>query len=46
MRPIAAGQIVRRIAAKCMCAIVKEKAAVFFRGDQPSSGQFGVECQG
>ncbi len=46
VRPIAAGQIVRRITAKCLCAIVKDKAAVFFRGDQPSSGQFGVACPG
>ena len=46
VRPIAAGQIVRRIAAKCLCAIVKDKAAVFFRGDKPNSGQFGVACPG
>ena len=46
VRPIAAGQIVRRIAAKCLCAIVKGKAAAFFRGDQPNSGQFGVACPG
>jgi hypothetical protein len=46
VRPIAAGQIVRRIAAKCLCAIVKGKASAFFRGDTPNSGQFGVACPG
>ncbi len=35
----------RRIAAKCLCVIVKDKAA-FFRGDTPNSGQFGVACPG
>ncbi len=40
MRPIAAGHI----AAKCLCAIVKGKAAASLRGDNPSSGQFGVAC--
>ena len=46
VRPIAAGQIVRRIAAKCLCSLVKDKATVFFRGDNPNSGQFGVACPG
>ncbi len=36
--PIAAGQIVRRIAAKCLCAIEKDKAAVFFRATSPTAG--------
>jgi hypothetical protein len=31
VRPIAVGQIVRRIAAKCLYVIVKGKAAAFFR---------------
>ena len=46
VRPIAAGQIVRHIAAKCLCALVTGKAAAFFRGDKPNSGQFGVACPG
>jgi hypothetical protein len=29
-----------------VCAIVKGKAAGFFRGDKPNSGQFGVVCPG
>ncbi len=35
-----------RIAAKCLCSIVKGKAAAFFRGDTPNSVQFGVACPG
>ena len=44
VRPIAAGQIIRRIVAKCMCATQKDLAASFFRGENANSGQFGVAC--
>ena len=44
VRPIAAGQIIRRIVAKCMCATQKDLAASFFRGEDANSGQFGVAC--
>ncbi|KAL5506266.1 hypothetical protein EMCRGX_G007877 [Ephydatia muelleri] len=39
IRPIAVGETLRRLTAKCLCAVVKAKAAEFF---QPH--QFGVSC--
>ena len=39
IRPIAMGETIRRLAGKCMCALVKDKAAEFF---QPQ--QLGVAC--
>ena len=39
IRPIAVGKTLRRLTAKCLCAVVKAKAAEFF---QPH--QFGVSC--
>ena len=38
IRPIAVGETLRRLVGKCMCALLKEKAADFF---QPT--QFGVD---
>ena len=40
IRPIAVGEVIRRLAGKCVCTILKDKAADFF---QPL--QFGVACQ-
>ena len=40
IRPIAVGEVLRRLTAKCMCVILKEKAADFF---QPL--QLGVACR-
>ena len=39
IRPIAVGKTLHRLTAKCLCAVVKAKAAEFF---QPH--QFGVSC--
>ena len=39
IRPIAVGETLRRLTAKCLCAVVKAKAAEFF---QPH--QFGDSC--
>ena len=39
IRPIAVGETLRRLTVKCLCAVVKAKAAEFF---QPH--QFGVSC--
>ena len=38
-RPIAVGEVLRRLASKCACNVVKEKASDFF-----SPFQFGVAC--
>ena len=40
IRPIAVGEILRRLVGKCMCTLLKVKAADFF---QPL--QFGVACR-
>ena len=40
VRPIAVGEILRRLAGKCVCAVLKEKAADFFH-----PLQYGVACQ-
>ncbi|KAL5478021.1 hypothetical protein EMCRGX_G024896 [Ephydatia muelleri] len=40
IRPIAVGETLRRLVGKCMCALLKVKAADFF---QPL--QFGVACR-
>ena len=40
IRPIAVGETVRRLVGKCVCALLKVKAADFF---QPL--QFGVACR-
>ena len=39
IRPIAVGETLRHLTAKCLCAVVKAKAAEFF---QPH--QFGISC--
>ena len=39
VRPIAVGEVIRRLASKCACNVVKEKASDFF-----SPFQFGVAC--
>ena len=39
VRPIAVGETLRRLASKCICAIVKNKASEFF-----SPFQLGVAC--
>ena len=39
VRPIAVGETLRRLASKCICAIVKNKASEFF-----SNFQLGVAC--
>ena len=40
VRPIAAGEIIRRLVAKCLCATHKKDAERFFE----PAGQFGVAC--
>ncbi|KAL5482191.1 hypothetical protein EMCRGX_G022486 [Ephydatia muelleri] len=40
VRPIAVGDTLRRLAGKCVCAILKEKVADFFH-----PLQYGVACQ-
>ena len=40
IRPIAVGETLRRLAGKCVCALLKDKAAEFF---QPL--QLGVACR-
>ena len=40
VRPIAAGEILRRVVAKCLCATQKERAGKFFL----EGGQYGVAC--
>ena len=40
VRPIAVGETLRRLAGKCVCAILKEKVADFFH-----PLQYGVACQ-
>ena len=40
VRPIAAGEIMRRLVAKCLCSTHKVQAAKFF----VPAGQFGVAC--
>ena len=39
VRPIAVGEVLRRLTGKCLCALVKLKASDFF---EPL--QFGVAC--
>ena len=39
VRPIAVGEVIRRLASKCACNVVKEKASDFF-----GPFQFGVAC--
>ena len=39
VQPIAVGEVIRRLASKCACNVVKEKASDFF-----SPFQFGVAC--
>ena len=41
VRPIAVGEVLRRLAGKCACALTKEKATDFF-----AHFQFGVACPG
>jgi len=41
VRPIASGEILRRIVAKCLCATQKERAGKFF----VEGGQYGVACE-
>ena len=41
VRPIASGEILRRVVAKCMCATQKEQAGKYF----VEGGQFGVACE-
>ena len=41
VRPIAVGEVLRRLAGKCACALTKEKATDFF-----APFQFGVACPG
>ena len=41
VRPIAVGEVLRRLAGKCACALTKEKATEFF-----APFQFGVACPG
>ena len=39
IRPIAVGEVLRRLTSKCLCAIVKSKASEFF-----NPYQYGVVC--
>ncbi|KAL5506735.1 hypothetical protein EMCRGX_G008470 [Ephydatia muelleri] len=41
VRPIAVGEVLRRLASKCLCRLTKAKAAEFFEGHQ-----VGVACPG
>eukprot|EP00731_Ephydatia_muelleri_P034186 Em0050g4a len=41
VRPIAVGEVLRRLASKCLCRLSKAKAAEFFEGHQ-----VGVACPG